>query len=408
MNEKATRLFSRYPVILWVRLFGELLTELSRSMITPFLILYLHEKIGGSIPLIMLVIGLQPASDILFTLIAGGVTDRYGRKPIMLLALLLQGLSMLGMAAAGSLAAFALLYVLNGIGRSLFIPASRAVLADNMTAKQLTEAFALLSTATYIGASVGPLLGVLVYQTAPALAFLCTGLSLFLYASVIWWKVPETKHQEQKECASAHEQISFRKVDAHRAVLSMMVLALPISFFYAQTETNLQLHLKSGFANYLDVLAWLALTKSISAIVLEFWLVKATQRFSPRRLVVFSYICFAAVSWTYGNADSIILLLCMQLVFVMGESIGLNHMLTMISKMAPAAMRGRYFAVYGLHWDISRTLGPLAGSFLFLHFDGAVLFTIATALLLIGAVIQNVFLRRMEKASPLSREGSGS
>ncbi|USG67302.1 MFS transporter [Brevibacillus ruminantium] len=410
MPKNLTHLFSRYPVILWVRLFGEWLSEMSRSMITPFLILYLHEKIGGSVPLVMLVIGLQPASDILFTLIAGGVTDRYGRKPVMLIALIIQALSMLGMALAGSLFAFAFLYILNGIGRSMFIPASRAVLADSMSSRQLSEAFALLSTATYIGASIGPLIGVMIYQTAPGLAFLFTALSLLLYAAVIWWKVPETNKPQPLETEStpANEQhFSLATLGRHRAVLSMLVLALPISLFYAQSETNLQLHLKEGFANYLEVLAWLALVKSIAAILFEYGLVRITSHLNPRHLIVFSYLCFALVSWVYGNATSIALLLGMQLVLVMGESIGLNHMLTLVSRIAPATMRGRYFAIYGLHWDISRTLGPLAGSMILLHFNGTILFSGVAVLLLIGALAQHLFLGRIEKASPAIREGSG-
>ena len=91
---KRTSLFTRYPTTVWVRLFGELVTQLSLSMIAPFLILYLNEQAGSSVPLTMLVIGLQPASEIALTLIAGGVTDRYGRKSVMLVALGLQALAL--------------------------------------------------------------------------------------------------------------------------------------------------------------------------------------------------------------------------------------------------------------------------------------------------------------------------
>jgi MFS family permease len=412
MNMKRTPFFSHYPTTVWVRLFGELVTELCHSMIAPFLILYLNEHLGGSVPLTMLVIGLQPASEIALTLAAGGVTDRYGRKPVMLVALCLQALAMLGMAFAHSLAAFAILYMVNGAGRSLFIPAGRALLADTVPYKLQSEAFALLNTAGYIGAAAGPLAGVLVYQSAPGLAFLLTAFSLVLYAAYVWWKIPSTAAGAASAACtpSPHSGGDLRAPDAPHALrpaLRLMLLAMPISLFYAQTETNLQLHLKNTFADHVKLLAMLAATKAAASILFEFWLVKRTQHLSSRYLIAGSYVCFAAVSFAYAHSGSAAVLLAMQLVFILGESVGLNQMLTLVSRIAPPSMRGRYFAITGLHWDISRMLGPYLGSLVLLHSGGTFLFGATAVLLLFGGLAQHLFLRRLEKASPSLREGSG-
>lgn len=411
MNMKRTLFFSRYPTTVWVRLFGELVTELSLSMIAPFLVLYLNEQMGSSVPLTMLVIGLQPASEIALTLAAGGVTDRYGRKSVMLVALGLQALAMLGMAFAHSLAAFAILYMVNGAGRSLFIPAARALLADTVPHRLQSEAFALLNTASYIGAAAGPLVGVLVYQSAPGLAFLLTAFSLALYAACVWWKIPASAPEASSlartpSLASDGDLRAPGALHAFRPALRLMLLAMPISLFYAQTETNLQLHLKNTFADYVELLAMLAATKAAASILLEFWLVKWTQHVSPRILIAGSYVCFAVVSVAYAHSDSAAVLLAMQLVFILGESVGLNHLLTLVARIAPPSMRGRYFAITGLHWDISRAVGPYLGSLVLLHFGGAFLFGATAVLLLVGALAQYLFMQRMEKASPSLREGS--
>jgi len=106
----------------------------------------------------------------------------------------------------------------------------------------------------------------------------------------------------------------------------------------------------------------LASTKAAASIFLEFWLVKWTQRVSPRILITGSYVCFAAVSAAYAQSDSAAVLLAIQLVLILGESVGLNHLLTLVARIAPPSMRGRYFAITGLHWDISRAAGPYLGS----------------------------------------------
>lgn len=400
-------MFAAYPPLLWVRLFGETLTTLSSTMIAPFLVLYLSENIGSSIVMTMLVIGLQPFSEILITVFAGGVTDRYRRKTVMLVALFMQGLAMLGMAWADSMFLFALLYVVNGAGRSFFIPASRAMLADTIPAKQLSSAFALLNTSSSIGAAVGPLVGVFIYQQNPALAFLLTAASLLLYTLAVWWKVP---HSEQPTVAMESDPPRTRSplslsLQAYRPAIAIMLLCLPVSLFYAQTETNLQLHLKDTLPQYLQTLAMLAAVKGTLLLLFEFLLIRWTQHLPPRLLITGSYLCFAGVALGYAFLDYVPLLIALQILFVLGESIGLTHLLTYVSRIAPPSMRGRYYAITGTHWDISRMCGPFLGSLVLIQYNGTVLFSIVAVILLIGGGSIYSYLGKKETALPLVQEG---
>ncbi|WP_429844063.1 MDR family MFS transporter [Brevibacillus sp. FIR094] len=398
------RFFAAYPTLLWVRLFGETLTSLSSAMIAPFLVLYLSENIGGSVTMTMLVIGLQPFSEILLTLFAGGITDRYRRKTIMLLALFLQGFAMLGMAWADSMVGFAILYIINGAGRSLFIPASRAHLADTISSAQMAGAFALLNTSSSIGAALGPLVGVIIYKYNPAMAFLFTAISLLIYALAVWWKIPQTPLPEVpvEEAADVRSRGSWQ---IYRPALAIMMLSLPISLFYAQTETNLQLHLKYTLPDYLQTLALLIAVKGGLLLLFEYLLVKWTQHLPARLLISGSYICFLIVSLGYAFIDNVPVLLALQVLLVIGESIGLTQLMAFVTRISPVTMRGRYFAITGTHWDISRMCGPYVGSLVLLHYGGTVLFTIVAGILLIGAAFMYVYLSNNEKASPLEQEG---
>ncbi|UED76902.1 MFS transporter [Brevibacillus sp. DP1.3A] len=399
-----SRFFAAYPTLLWVRLFGETLTSLSSAMIAPFLVLYLSENIGGSVTMTMLVIGLQPFSEILLTLFAGGITDRYRRKTIMLLALFLQGFAMLGMAWADSMLGFAILYIINGAGRSLFIPASRAHLADTISSAQMAGAFALLNTSSSIGAALGPLVGVVIYKYDPAMAFLFTAISLLIYSLAVWWKIPQTPLPEApvEEAANVRSRGSWH---VYRPALAIMMLSLPISLFYAQTETNLQLHLKYTLPDYLQTLALLIAVKGVLLLLFEYLLVKWTQHLSARLLISSSYICFLIVSLGYAFIDNVPVLLALQVLLVLGESIGLTQLMAFVTRISPVTMRGRYFAITGTHWDISRMCGPYLGSLVLLHYGGAMLFTIVAGILLIGAGFMYVYLSNNEKASPLEQEG---
>ncbi len=76
---------------------------------------------------------------------------------------------------------------------------------------------------------------------------------------------------------------------------------------------------------------------------------------------------------------------------VIGESVAFNHLLRFVSEIAPTDKRGLYFSIYGLHWDVSRTCGPVIGAVLLSKLNGSMLFYICACFLTIGGIIQVLF-----------------
>ena len=171
-------LLLRYNKPIIIRLCGELLTRTTESMLAIIMIIYVNKMLNGNIMMTMLIFGLQPLSDIIFTLIAGRVTDKYGRKKIMLLGLLLQGVAIGSFIFAQSVFIFALLYVINGVGRSLYIPAQRAQIADLTKQNQQAEIFSLLQTMGAIGTLIGPLVGTIFIRLTLNMYLWCKALHL--------------------------------------------------------------------------------------------------------------------------------------------------------------------------------------------------------------------------------------
>ena len=82
---------------------------------------------------------------------------------------------------------------------------------------------------------------------------------------------------------------------------------------------------------------------------------------------------------------------------VIGGSMALNHLLRFVSEIAPSDKRGLYFSIYGLHWDVSRTCGPVIGAVLLSKLNGSMLFYICACFLTIGGIIQALFVRNLER-----------
>ena len=85
-----------------------------------------------------------------------------------------------------------MLYVINGVGRSLYIPAQRAQIADLTKQNQQAEIFSLLQTMGAIGTLIGPLIGTIFYKTHPEYVFTVQSIALIVYAVVVWTQLPET------------------------------------------------------------------------------------------------------------------------------------------------------------------------------------------------------------------------
>ncbi|MFD3448880.1 MDR family MFS transporter [Microbacteriaceae bacterium 4G12] len=396
---------NRYSKPVWIGFFGTCLTSITGAMLAPFFMIYIYEQLHGNVLLSMAIISLQPLSEIVITIVAGSVTDRYGRKSIILIGLFIQVISMAGFIWAHSAFMLATLYVLNGIGRSLYIPAHRAQIADTTAEKQQSEVFAIINTLYAIGSSVGPALGYIVYAYNPASIFLFESIALFMYFLVVWIKMPETfplpiqnKHKEYTKTKW------YQSIWDDYFVIGFMICSLPISFFYAQTETNYRIYLEDLFPNYLIVLSTLATAKAIITILFQIALTKWSEAFSMRKLIIITYTVYVVAALSYGYFANVVILIIMQLFLTIGESVGLNHFLRFVSKLAPVHKRGRYFAIYGTHWDLSRTIGPVLGGTILLHYGGNILFYFSALLLILGGFAQFFFVRHIERQNAQNKK----
>src|SRR5688572_13673872 len=104
------------------------------SIVMPFLAMYLVEKRGASgavFGMVYLVSGLCAAVG---NAASGEAADRFGRRRMMLAALLLRGANMVALGAAvlaeASILVLGALVVMNGVLRSLFDPAAAAAVTE--------------------------------------------------------------------------------------------------------------------------------------------------------------------------------------------------------------------------------------------------------------------------------------
>lgn len=392
------RLWKSYDAAIWIRAIGTALTSITNFMMRPFLVLYLYGQLEGNVFLSMLVVSLSPFMGMLVGLFAGKLSDKVGRKPVMLASLLIQCASMLAFMAATSVWHYALISVFSGVGHALFYPAANAQVSDVVPEDKRPEVFALFHTALNLGAAAGPLLGLLLFNWNMHLVFFACAVTTGIYALLVWWKVPETLQAVPQASASAAGELAspgslesgpfslpvwFKK---HKLLVSITLSSMPVTLLYALVESAFPLHLQSRFTNYQSIFASLMTFNGLMVILLQIWIARKTANMALHRVMGTAYIMFALVALGYGFAPWIVLLFVVEFVFTIGEMMNGPHSQKLVSVIAPAEERGFYFSFYSMNWQVSRFLGPLLAGLVLSKLNGEWLFGMLAVLIAAGGV----------------------
>ena len=205
-----------------------LIDLLGLTIIIPLMSLY-----AASFSATPLVIGLLGASYPIFQFIGapilGRLSDRYGRRPVLLISQLgtFTGFIILGL--ANSLWMLFLARIIDGISGAN-ISTAQAAISDSTNEKTRTQGLGLLGAAFGLGFVIGPIIAFLSLQASSnnyhVPAFVAAGFSL-VSILLTWLWLPETHPVERRGQNSNRASFSFAalfRALAHPAVGTLLIL----------------------------------------------------------------------------------------------------------------------------------------------------------------------------------------
>jgi DHA1 family tetracycline resistance protein-like MFS transporter len=354
------------------------------GIIIPLLPFY-AETFGAS----PLVIGLLFAAFSVCQLIAapalGDLSDRYGRRPVLIFSLAGTVVSFVMLAVAHSVTMLFLARIVDGLSGGN-ISTARAYVADVTEPKDRARAYGLIGAAFGLGFILGPALsGVLarISYTAPIWAAAAITLAA---TAMAWFWLPETVHR-----AAAGTGMPFRSLAQmmrRPGLRRMLVIDFVYWLAFAVFQTTFALFAARRFGFGLPQTGYFFAAFGVLGAIVQGGLIRpVVHRFGDKPTFIVGLVC-AAVGLVGASLAHSVALFALTLV-PLAFGIGLGHptVSSLVSRAGRGDEQGRVQGAAGAVESLGRTIGPVWGNASLQRFGEAMPYLSAAAFIVLTLLL---------------------
>jgi MFS family permease len=338
---------------------GVLVSALA-TFVFPFLALYLASR---QLPAhqIGLIVSLLGAGAILAGPLAGGISDRFGRRPVLIGALVGGSVAAVYLASVREPIWIAPGAFVFGLCAMMTFPAINATVADLVPADEVQRAYGLLYWAQNAGIAVSALVGGLLASKSWTLLFLCDAATTLLFAILVFRRVPESRPQSTEP-----DQRGWMVLLKDRNLAGLVVAHLLFVIVWWQFQFAVPIAIQRqnlGPATFGAILG----TNCTLLFTLQPWISKRLAHRDKGQLLAAASLLVGLGYGANAFCDTTLQYVLATLVWTMGEMLGLPTASALIAELAPEDLRGRYQGSLAFAFSIGMTVAPIASGFLIEH-----------------------------------------
>jgi MFS transporter, DHA1 family, tetracycline resistance protein len=334
-----------------------------------------------------IVVGSFSLMQFLFAPWWGRLSDRIGRRPVLLIGLAGSALSYLLFAFAGGFWTLLLSRILAG-GMGATVNVAQAYLADVTPVEQRARAMGLLGAAFGVGFVLGPAIAgitVPLGQRAPGLVAAVISLASFIVA---WFRLPETR--VHRPIDSTTLPADWRRFAAPYSVMFLIVLAFTVMTVVFPLYSERTLGYDQRSTSYFFVLLGL-----VSALI-QGWLIGGlSRRYREHTLMVAGGVSLALGLGIIPLTQSDLVPpglhlagLLTALVFIsVGTGLSMPSISGFVSRITPPTRQGAALGTLQSIGSFGRIVGPPASGFLTDIAGERTVFLVAAAIALAGMIV---------------------
>ena len=353
--------YREYPVKFWVLVGASFVDSIGRTTIWPFFALYITQRFDVGMTEAGILFAIFSTAGFVGNMLGGALTDRFGRKTIVLFGLVVSALSALTMGTVDRLATFYLLAVFVGVLSDIASPAHQAMVADMLPEERRAEGFGILRVVANMAWIVGPTIGGLLAARSFFSLFVMDASASLITAAIVFRLIPETRPQAREVARQESMAQTFRgygTVLRDGGFVGFIVISALMNLVYLQLYSTLSVYLRDVHGVEPRPYGFLISMNAVTVVVFQFWLTRRLRSYRPMVLMAVGTTLYLVGFSMFGFVTTYLLFAAAILVITFGEMIVVPTAQSLAARFAPDAMRGRYMAVFGLSWGIAATFGP--------------------------------------------------
>ena len=401
MNKKGlTSLVEGLPPTYWLIWTGTLINRLG-GFVIPFLTLYLTAQRAIPVSTAALMVSLFGAGSFLAQLTGGELSDRLGRRPVMLMSFFVTPIFMVTLGLARDLALISICTFIVGFFTDLYRPAVGAAIADLVPPEARPRAYGYNYWAINLGAAVAPILAGLIADYNFLILFVADALTTAAFGFIVLFGIHETRPAEAHHASRLPLGERISRLKRAPILLIFSFITLFFGIVYMQGNVTLPLDMQAhglgprdyGLAIALNGFLIILVTLPVSNLAAK-W---------PR----FETMAASAVLLGLGFgftalATNLPLFALSVAIWTLGEIAATSVAPTIIADLSPVDLRGLYQGIYGAAWGLSYFIGPLAGGWIYENWGSRALWV--GCLILCGVIA----IGYLASSAPAKREMRGT
>lgn len=385
------KVYQDYPRLFWTVVGIGFIDSVGGTMLFPFFALYITQKFNVGMTVAGLLLGVFSLFGMLGGMLGGALTDRFGRKHLIIFGLVFSALTTLLLGLVNDIR---LLYPLAaGIGMigSLSGPAHNAMIADILPEEKRQEGFGILRVMGNLAWIIGPSIGGLLAKHNYFILFVIDSVLSCLVALLVFRILPETRPEVHIMEASRQESL-WKTVKGYQTVLRDFVFmafigtSIMMLMVYQQAYGPLSVYLRDVHQIDPQGYGFLMTSSAITVVLFQVWISRKLRGRPPFIMMAFGTMFFMVGFTMFGLVAWYPLFVTAIVVITIGEMIVMPISQGLVANFSPESMRGRYMAIFNLSWAIPSTVGPGVAGYILDNFDPNLLWYIGGAICAISAL----------------------
>ncbi|MEW6567911.1 MAG: MFS transporter [Chloroflexota bacterium] len=371
-RQRLAATYREFPRPFWTLVAVTFIDRLGGALLFPFFALYITSKFGVGMTQVGVLFALFSFSSFIGSMLGGALTDRLGRKGVLIFSLISTSLSSLIMGFVDSIEAFYTLAMLAGIFTDTGGPAHQAMTADLLPQEKRAQGYGIIRVAFNVSVTIGPAIGGFLATRSYLLLFIGDAVISLITAAIVFAALPETKPEARP--GQPRESVGgtfagYGRVLRDRLFMLYVGACMLMIFTYMNINTTLGVYLRDVYAIPESGYGMIISLNAIMVVLFQFPITRRIEGFPPMLMMAAGTALYAFGFAMYGFVSTYGLFLLAMVIITIGEMLVAPVSQALVAKFAPEDMRGRYMAVFGFSWGIPFAVGPLLAGLILDNLD---------------------------------------